>query len=180
MLKRKYGNRPDWKRIKEKKYSQLYLETAEFQGYITLLHTIKVTEPLFVKYGEKNVCIVDDGYMWLQQFPLGKNHLVTTTFDEKGNVIQWYIDICSRTGVENGIPWMEDLFLDIVVLPSGEIIELDLDEFEDAFSKGIINQSLYDLAWKEMKLLRNLIRNGRFDLLKLSNIHKEMLVKSLL
>ncbi|WP_240620320.1 hypothetical protein [Peribacillus acanthi] len=26
-------------------------------------------------------------------------------------------------GIENGIPWWDDLFLDIVLLPTGEVIE---------------------------------------------------------
>lgn len=55
MIKRKYGDRPNWKRIREKKYSQLYLKTAEFKGYITLLHTVKVTEPLIIKYQISNI-----------------------------------------------------------------------------------------------------------------------------
>ncbi|MFJ7755282.1 hypothetical protein ACQKGI_01190 [Peribacillus muralis] len=61
MLKRKYGNRLEWKRVLERKYAQAYIETKEMKGYITLLHTIKVAEPLFAMYEGKKVCIVDDG-----------------------------------------------------------------------------------------------------------------------
>ncbi|WP_240620311.1 DUF402 domain-containing protein [Peribacillus acanthi] len=32
--------------------------------------------------------------MWLQQFPWGKNHSVTTMLDANGDIVQWYIDIC--------------------------------------------------------------------------------------
>ncbi|KAB8125997.1 hypothetical protein F9U64_20905 [Gracilibacillus oryzae] len=67
MLKRKFADRSGWMRVTERKYAQSYLETEEFKGYITLLHTIKVTEPLSLRYDEKDVCIVDNGYMWLQQ-----------------------------------------------------------------------------------------------------------------
>ncbi|WP_456278978.1 DUF402 domain-containing protein [Bacillus sp. AK128] len=175
MLKRKYGDRSEWKRIVKRKYAQSYLETTEFKGYITLLNTLKVTEPLFVSYGERKVCIVDDGYMWLQQFPLEKNHSVTTMFDANGNIVQWYIDISLRNGVENNIPWMEDLFLDIVLLPSGEIIEKDANELEDALAVGIIDKSLYDLAWSEVITLKSLISTGNFDLINMSNNHKEIL-----
>lgn len=89
MLKRKFGDRSDWKRIIKRKYSQQYLDTKEFKGYITLLNTIKVAEPLLVNYGGREVTIVDDGYMWLQQFPLEKNHTVTTMFDANGKIVQW-------------------------------------------------------------------------------------------
>ncbi|HWL24615.1 MAG TPA: DUF402 domain-containing protein [Ureibacillus sp.] len=179
MLKRKFGDRSDWKRVIERKYSQSSIDTNEFKGYITLLHTIRVTEPLFVRYGEENVCIVDDGYMWLQQFPEGKNHSVTTMFDANGEIVQWYIDICLHNGIEKGIPYMDDLFLDIVLLPTGEIIEKDGDEIEEALTKGIIDQSLYNLAWSEMKTIKSLIEKDSFDLIKLSNKHKETLIKIL-
>jgi uncharacterized protein len=175
MLKRKFGDRSEWKRVIKRKYSQACIDTQEFKGYITLLNTIEVTEPLSVSYGERRVCIVDDGYMWLQQFPLEKNHSVTTMFDAKGDIVQWYIDICLRNGVENDIPWMDDLFLDIVLLPSGVIIEKDADELEDALSQGIIDKPLYDLAWNEVKNLKRLISTGKFNLIKLSNSHKEFL-----
>ena len=175
MLKRKFGDRSEWNRIVKRKYSQSYLDTKEFKGYITLLNIIKVTEPLLVSYGERRVRIVDDGYIWLQQFPLEKNHSVTTIFDANGKIVQWYIDICLRNGIDNDIPWMDDLFLDIVLLPSGEIIEKDADELEDALSKGIINKPLYDLAWTEAKTIRSLISTGDFDLIKLANSHKEIL-----
>jgi uncharacterized protein len=180
MLKRKFGDRSEWKRVIQRKYSQSYLDTKEFTGYITLLNTIKVTEPLSVSYfAEKKVCIVDDGYMWLQQFPLGKNHSVTTMFDANGDIVQWYIDICLCNGIENGIPWMDDLFLDIVLLPTGEIIEKDADEIEDALTKGIIDKSLYDLAWSEMENIKSLISTNNFELIRLSNNHKETLSKIL-
>lgn len=32
----------------------------------------------------------------------------------------------------SGRPWMDDLFLDFIVLPSGGIIEKDADELEEA------------------------------------------------
>jgi len=179
MLKRKFGDRSEWKRVIKRKYSQSYLDTKKFKGYITLLNTIKVTEPLSVRYGEENVCIVNDGYMWLQQFPLEKNHSVTTMFNANGDIVQWYIDICLRNGFENEVPWMDDLFLDIVLLPSGEVIEKDVDEIDDALTKGIIDKTLYDFAWNEMKNIKSLISTNSFDLIKLSNNHKEILSKIL-
>ncbi|WP_421383436.1 DUF402 domain-containing protein [Bacillus salacetis] len=178
-MKRKYGNRSGWKRVIDRKYAQTYLDTKSFTGYITLLNTVKVTDPLTVRYGGRKVCIVDDGYMWLHQFPTGQHHAVTTMFDAKGDIMQWYIDICFKNSVENGIPCMHDLYLDLIVLPSGEVIEKDVDELEEAFSAGIIDKHLYDLAWAEQKNLLNLIRSGNFDLMKLSQQHKGLLAKDL-
>lgn len=179
MLKRKFGNRSEWQRVIERKYAQAYLDTNEFKGYITLLNTIKVNEPLSVSYGESNVCIVDDGYMWLQQFPLEKNHTVTTMFNANGEIVQWYIDICYKNSIENNIPWMDDLFLDIVLLSSGELIEKDAEELEEAYKMGIIDRSLYDLAWNEQNIIKNQINRDEFQLVNLSNRHKEILLDKL-
>lgn len=180
MLKRKYGNRPEWKRIINREYAQTFLDTTEFKGHISLLKINKVTEPLFVDYKERNVCIVDDGYIWLQQFPHGKCHSVTTMFDSNGDIVQWYIDICHKNGVENTIAWMDDLFLDIIVLPSGEVFQKDADELEEALSKGIIDESLYKLARDEANKINNLIKYKKFNLVKLSKTHKEILLKILI
>ncbi|WP_246017682.1 DUF402 domain-containing protein [Mesobacillus subterraneus] len=119
MLKRKYGDRREWLRVTRKKFAQCHLDEPGFRGYVTLVKMEEVTEPLFVEYGDKRLCIADDGYIWLQHFPEAKRYSVTTMFNEEGEIVQWYIDICSEIGSENGRPWMEDLFLDLIVLPAG-------------------------------------------------------------
>ncbi|GIN71328.1 hypothetical protein J14TS2_18030 [Bacillus sp. J14TS2] len=171
MLKRKYGDRAGWKRILAREFRQMFFDSEEFVGNITLLRIHKVTESSFVQYGNTRVCIVDDGYCWLQHFPENQHYSVTTMFDRNDEVVQWYIDICKENGIENGRPWMDDLFLDIVVLPSGEIFLKDEDELEESLEKGIIDKNLYQLAWKEANHMEELIRSEQFPLLKLAKEH---------
>jgi uncharacterized protein len=180
VLKRKFGDRSDWQRVLIREYAQSFIESDSFNGYVTLLRIIKVSDPLYVKYHGEKFCIVDDGYLWLQQFPSDRNHSVTTMFDSKGSIVQWYIDICSRNGVsENNVPWMDDLFLDLIVLPSSELIIKDTDELEEALINGIIDKNLYDLACEESIKVRKLIEHDDFALLKLSEDHKELLCQKL-
>ncbi|WP_419959190.1 DUF402 domain-containing protein [Psychrobacillus sp. BM2] len=179
MLKRRFGDRSDWKRIRKREYAQSYVDKEEFTGYITLLNLVHVTKPLWVKYDDKSVCIVDDGYMWLQHFPIGKNYSVTTMFDANGEVIQWYIDICKEIGVENNIPWWDDLFLDIIVLPTGEIIQQDEDELEAALKNGLVDQDSYNLAWTQANKIKNSIMEESFGVLNYSKVHKELLTELL-
>ncbi|RNC97434.1 hypothetical protein [Lysinibacillus halotolerans] len=87
MLKKKYGNRLDWKRVVKKECAQAFVDSKKFKGYITLIHILEVTEPLTVSLNGENVCIADRGYMWLQQFPLERNYIVTTMFNPKGEII---------------------------------------------------------------------------------------------
>ena len=100
-------------------------------------------------------------------------------YDNNGYIVQWYIDICLKNGLHRNIPYMDDLFLDIILLPSGEVIQKDGDELEEAYLNGIIDQSLYNLALDEANNITELINNKSFELLNLSNIHKEILVSKL-
>ena len=96
-------------------------------------------------------------------------------FDANGNIVQWYIDVCLENGIDGDIPWMDDLFLDIVLLPSGEVIQKDKDELDQALLSGIINKSIYNLACDEAKSITELINDSNFELLNLSNEHKGIL-----
>ena len=175
MIERRFANRSEWKRVIERSYVQSFVDTKEFKGYITLLKVIKVREPLHVQYNGKKVCIVDDGYSWLQHFPLNKQYSVTTMFNSEGEIVQWYIDICKEIGIENNIPWLDDLFLDIIVLPTGEVILIDADELEEALLSGIIDKQLYNKAWTEANRIKDLINREEFNLIKLSKEHKDIL-----
>lgn len=176
IIKRKFGDRADWQRVSERHYTQAYFDSPEYRGYVTLLSIEKATQPLWTKHNSQEICIVDNGYEWLQHFPENQHHSVTTVFDQNENVVQWYIDICLKNGLLNNKPFMDDLFLDIILLPSGLIIEKDKDEIEKAFSHGIISKEMYDLAWAEFDKILNQIREKEFPYLNLSHFHKEKLV----
>ncbi|GIN37318.1 hypothetical protein J19TS1_02670 [Heyndrickxia oleronia] len=178
MLKRKFGDRLGWKRITEREYIQTFVQTETFEGYLSFLKMIKVTEPLYINYGEKMLCIADNGYSWLQQFPKDKHHAVTTMFNDSGEIIQWYIDICIQNGVENGRPFWDDLYLDLIVLPSGEMIQQDADELEGALASGIIDKYVYNLAWNEAKEIVEQIKEGNFSSLHLAKEYRDYILKT--
>ncbi|MNR58500.1 hypothetical protein D3C85_1795150 [compost metagenome] len=74
---------------------------------------------------------------------------------------------------------MDDLFLDIVVLPSGEVIQKDSEELNEALLNGTIDKSLYDLAKQEASMINSLIKDRNFTLLQLSKEHKDILLQML-
>lgn len=179
-LKRKFGDRSEWKRILDRTYVQTYMEVPEFKGHITLLHLRKVAAPLTVRYDDDHhICIADDGYFWLQHFPSDKKYSVTTMFDDNGEIVQWYIDICHQTGFDQ-VPWLDDLFLDLIVFPSGKVIQKDSDELDEALTKGVINKVLYNFAWDEANHILNLLQTDNFPLLHLSAKHKKALEEKML
>ncbi|MCG3087494.1 DUF402 domain-containing protein [Sporosarcina cyprini] len=172
MLKRKFGSRYDWQRILRRDYMERYFETSEFKGYVTLFHMHEVAAPLVKQYGDTPVCIADKGYSWMQHFPEGQQYSVTTVFDASNQVVQWYIDICTRNGYcEKNGPWMDDLFLDLIYLPNGRLIEKDADELEAALSEGIITSEEYSQSWNEFNALKQAILENQFQLLELTKLH---------
>lgn len=179
-LKRKFGDRSEWKRILDRNYVQTYMEAPEFKGHITLLHLRKVAAPLTVRYDtDHHICIANDGYFWLQHFPDNEKYSVTTMFDDNGEIVQWYIDICHQTGFDQ-VPWLDDLFLDLIVFPTGKVIQKDSDELDEALTKGVINKVLYNFAWDEANHILNLIQTDNFPLLHISAKHKKALEEKML
>ncbi len=157
---------------------QTYISDETFKGYIALLKVNKVKEPLWTTHANKKVCIVDDGNAWLQQLPENEHFAITTMFNEHNEIIQWYIDITTHNGVEHGVPYMEDLFLDLIVFPSGEIIKKDIDEMEEVFKSGMINQAQYELAFNTFHRIYEEIVEGNFRYFALSEKHKHMCLKA--
>ncbi|MCG7342624.1 DUF402 domain-containing protein [Sporosarcina sp. ACRSL] len=180
MLKRKYGSRYDWKRIVKRRNAEKYISSTQFKGYVTMLQMDDVSEALYMTYNGRSVCIADKGYSWLQHFPDEKHFSVTTVFDSSNHIVQWYIDICRENGYchTNG-PWMDDLFLDLIVLPTGEVIEKDLDEIEVAHHTQLITDDEFALAWSEFNRIKMRLANNSFDLLTLTKQHLQMLKEDL-
>jgi len=178
-VERKYANHPGWKRILQSRYSSTYLDTPQFTGYVTLYRMDAVVAPLVVHYFGQDTCIVDAGYAWMKHFPAGEHFAITTHFDRSGAVVQWYIDICLRTGVgEDGIPWLDDLYLDLAVSPDFQVEVLDGDELLEARERGEITAAEYELAWNAANRLVEQIQSRKLDLLRLSPLHRQMVEAS--
>ncbi len=179
MIKKRYADRRDWRRITQRHYVHEQVENKVFKGHVTLLQLIEVTSPLDVRYGDETIRIADAGYVWVQQFPSDAHHAVTSMFDATGQLVQTYFDICLRTGVEDGRIYWEDLFLDLIVLPSGQVLLIDTDELEAAQEQGIISQAENALAWAEAKRLQKQLQNGTFPLVVHAEVIKERLEQQL-
>lgn len=68
--------------------------------------------------------------------------------DNELKTISYYFDISLGNGLENGRPYYDDLFLDIVygADTNNNIKVLDEDELLDALEKGIITKKEFELA----------------------------------
>ncbi|WP_251133300.1 DUF402 domain-containing protein [Exiguobacterium sp. s78] len=96
-------------------------------------------------------------------------------YDATGQLVQTYIDICLRTGLEDGRVYWEDLFLDLIALPSGQVLLVDVDELEAAREQGIVSEAEYALAWVEAKQLQKQLQDGSFPLVAHAEVMKQQL-----
>ena len=140
----------------ERRFKLSYVENDDFAGYVSVIYLDKVREPLVVEVAGRPLYIVDNKYIWLQHLPNNENYSLTTMYDSLGNVVQWYFDITRQNSVDKeGIPFFDDLYLDVVILPSSEIILLDKLELEDALKRRDITKREYDLAYKKANEIIN-------------------------
>lgn len=72
--------------------------------------------------------------------------------DEEEKILLWYIDMIAGQGIDaDGVPFFDDLYLNLVVYPDGTIVVDDMDELEDALSKKILHKSNLSLQSKQVK-----------------------------
>lgn len=168
-MKRKYATRAPWPRVKRKRFGGLAVDEPGFCGYVTRLDLFEVSPPLWVSCCGERICVADSGYVWMQYFPTGARHVLTAMFDARGALQQWYFDICQEHSLdEHGVPWWDDLYLDLVGLPDGRFELIDREDLQRALSEGAISRDQYDLAWREVRTLMDKQEHGDFPLLETS------------
>lgn len=151
-LKRRYAdgrNKPN--DILEKEFKNKKFDNEDFKGNISLLTVKKVREEW--KVDDEQRCILANNYNWLLIYPEGKHYCITAMIDDKDNIVEWYFDIARELGNEDGIPYEDDLYLDVVIVPDGRIHLLDEDELEDAYNKKEVNKKDYDMAYKTANMI---------------------------
>ncbi|MDN4071254.1 DUF402 domain-containing protein [Paenibacillus vini] len=171
-MKRKFGDRANWRRVTQRQFKSKYVDSDMFRGYVTSYSIQALRDPLWKTYGGNTFRIADKGFTWLQYYPKGEHYVVTAMFDDKGDIVEWYIDVCKTQGVtDQGVPWFDDLYLDIVVLKNGEVFLLDEDELDDALSRGHITVRDYDMATETARDVMRSIREQHFPYFTMSLDH---------
>jgi uncharacterized protein len=166
----KRADRPGWPRLRAQRFVYQRVTDAAFTGYVSLLRMEEVAEPLWVMHGDQKVCIADAGYSWLQVFPDDAHHTHTTMFNPDGQPVQEYIDVIAEQGVgDDGIPWYDDLYLDLTWIPDGTPLLLDQEELEAAHAIQAISQEQYDLARGEVARLLVALTLGEYCLAEIAH-----------
>ncbi len=129
-----------------------------FSGDIYFYKFIDVKDKILIANGK---CIMDNNYKWLEFYDYSSKVKLTAIYDENSEIIEWYFDIARKIGKDNGIPYEDDLYLDVVVTPSGDVILLDEDELKEAFNKREMTREGFENAYKEAEQLMNKLKNNK-------------------
>ena len=147
MPRRKYLGRYDSPIIKSITTKLARTDAIGIAGHAALVRLDEVTQPYMVGEKGAEICIGDNDYAELRLLPDGKNWMLTAIYDNNDKLVEWYFDITRENGVdENGEPYCDDLYLDIVMTPDNRILILDEDELAAALEYGNITQQEYDMA----------------------------------
>lgn len=138
-------------------------ENAELNCYIALKQIKKIRKPIYRFCNGERFCVLDEGYTILEYTPLDKNYNVRTFINSDGQVMSYYFDIIKGSGIENDIPYYDDLFLDIIyeckpITKSCNFITLvDEHELSRALRDNVITQEEYEFAYENaMQLMQEL------------------------
>lgn len=165
-LKKRYADRFVGKRSKNTVYKMKQITSDKFNGDVCYYHFKDVINKINIPNGK---CIIDNGYKWLEFYDYNSKIKLTTIYDENNQIVEWYFDIARRIGIENNVPYEDDLYLDVVVTPTGEIILLDEDELKAAFDKFEVNQEDYNMAYNEANQLMKKLENNKENLENFTN-----------
>lgn len=151
----------EWKCIKSKKISGQTIDTDVFKGYIGLIEIEEVSEKQIWKFNGEDIVVCDKGLKWLSILPQNDYYCITAMMNEKNDILLWYIDMIAAQGIDvDGIPYIDDLYLDLVVYPDGTIVVDDMDELKDALGKNDITNEQFELAMDtSVRLKEGLLSN---------------------
>lgn len=174
-LKRRFADARNHKSIIECKYKNKTFNDKQFIGNISLLEIKKVKDNWYVD--EEQRCILAKDYHWLEIYPQNKNYCITAIFNENKQLIELYIDIARELGIEDGVPYEDDLYLDVVIVADGRKNLLDEDELQEAYQKNIINKEEYDMAYEVANKLLQLDEENVNKLIDFSYEYLKLLEK---
>ncbi|MGN1297465.1 MAG: GNAT family N-acetyltransferase [Clostridia bacterium] len=174
-LKKRFATNPNnMEIVQEGNLKIRNFNNSDFQGDIALIKFNKMYKPYMIE--NINLCMANDNYKWLEFYDYNKKYRLTTMYNEKNEIVEWYFDIARKIGNENGIPYEDDLYLDVVVTPIGEIILLDEDELKEALDRMEITALEYESAYKEAEELMERLKGRKDELQEFTNKYLKIMM----
>lgn len=133
-------------------------------GYISLIKIIDVKDKFIAEYNGKKTVLCDNNYKNIRFLPDNEFWCVEAIYDNNSNIVEWYFDITNGNYIdENNNPYFDDLYLDVVLMPDGEVIIFDENELLDAYEENkITSEQLIKAKDTANKIINEIIPNKQF------------------
>lgn len=179
-MKRSRLSYDEWSCITSRELYGKTVNTDLFHGYIGLMDIKEVSKIQIWKFNGEDIVVCDRGIKWLSILPQDDWYCITAMMDKHKNVLLWYIDMIADQGIDaDGVPYFDDLYLDLVVYPDGTIIVDDMDELEEALIKKDITKEQFHLAIETSDRLQRGMLSDSASFIEYTRRCCEMLEKSL-
>ncbi len=165
-LKKRYADKFVRNKVKKANQKIISIEEKNFSGDIYFYDFIDVKNKMIIPRGK---CILDNNYKWLEFYDYNSKIKLTAIYDENCKIIEWYFDIAREINKENGVPYEDDLYLDVVVTPTGDIVLLDENELKDALDRLEITEAEYKNAYEEANKLISRLKDRVKELQKFTD-----------
>ena len=130
----------DWDFVMQKQKSENY--------YLSIKKINEIDQPFIVDISGQSVVYIDNGYYIVEFTPLEQFYNVRVFLDRNVEVLGYYFDISRGNGVEENIPYYDDLYLDIIHCPADNnfTVIVDEDELLKALNTGKITREEFNFA----------------------------------
>ncbi len=140
-------------------YSQMRMDAVfpdggQFHGLVSVIDLVMGDYYYWEmpKAGRTPVC--GKGMVWLQLIPEGAHHVITAKFLPESRTVEgicyekavavWYVDVIDGWGCDpDGVAYFDDLYLDVVFDPEGDVVIDDRDELDAAYRSGELSEEQY-------------------------------------
>ena len=128
---------------------EMVIINSDENNYSLCIKKINKMNPPFVlhEFGKDTVHL-DNGYFLVEYTPENEYYNARVYLDDQKNVIDYYFDISNGNGIEDKIPYYDDLYLDVIYYPhENHLIKYDdMDELESALKEEKITKEEFDKA----------------------------------
>ena len=168
LLKREYADYANNKEIYNREYKKVDLKDDPYFGAACLMEVKKADKKRWVtrKDGEE-VVIQDVGYKWLTLFPKEENFAIIAIYNVNNEFVQFIFNIGKNVQYKAKIPYLDDLYLDVVLTSKNDVEFNGEDELENAYKSENLKYKDYEIARKAAdKVLHKFHKQAGFEELK--------------
>lgn len=150
-------------------YEIVIINSLDNDYYLCIKKINKVDHPFVLHEFGEDIVHIDNGYYIVEYSPKNKLYNARVYLDSNKKIIDYYFDVINENGLENKIPYYDDLYLDVLYYPNqNDLIRYDdMSELEEALENKKITKEQFDNAIAIAEELTEEIKNKKNDFVNL-------------